>query len=226
MSELKKVSRRFEIKNSQLFLSNEKGISIIPAQAFHKYWRRPDKENVISDYEKDDGRSAELVKLFSKYCSKDNRILEPGCSVGRNLHYLYEAGFTNLKGVEINQEAIFRGDKLYPNTVAKIPRWCSSFEDYLVDCVDNPADVVFTMAFFMHVHPSSEWIFQVIYNRIRKFVITVENEEGLNYRVISRKYKDIFEGFGMKQLEEKYLEFDNTIDSTGTIKLTYRVFKK
>ncbi len=199
---------------------------LIPAQSLHHYWRNPDFENVTKDYQTCPEKSVKLVSLFDKFCSKDDKILELGCNVGRNLHYLHNAGYKNLTGLDINGKALELGRELYPDTVAKLPLVCSSIEDYFAYPNLEHFDVIFTMAVLMHIHPSSVWIMGSMVVNADKYIITAEDEIGVNERVIRRNYKDLFEQTNMKQVHEEYIEYKNDIDDTGTIKLTYRVFKK
>ena len=55
------------------------------------------------------------VELFSKYVSKDSKILDVGCGYGRILNELAEAGFTDLTGVDSAENMIKRGLREYPN---------------------------------------------------------------------------------------------------------------
>ncbi len=48
-----------------------------------------------------DPRSEKIVEYFQKYVPKDAKILELGCSSGRNLIHLHKAGYTNLSGLEM-----------------------------------------------------------------------------------------------------------------------------
>lgn len=55
------------------------------------------------------------VELFSKYVSKDCKILDVGCGYGRILNELAEAGFTDLTGVDSAENMIKSGMREYPN---------------------------------------------------------------------------------------------------------------
>ncbi len=55
------------------------------------------------------------VELFSKYVSKDCKILDVGCGYGRILNELAVAGFTDLTGVDSAENMIKRGLREYPN---------------------------------------------------------------------------------------------------------------
>jgi SAM-dependent methyltransferase len=81
-------------------------------EELHHYWRKPyDGDNLpredYSGKKRDEKlRSTLLVDLVRKYVSEDARILEIGCNVGRNLHFLFESGFRNLEGIEISEDAV------------------------------------------------------------------------------------------------------------------------
>lgn len=67
----------------------------------HQYWIRPcDKGNFPQAYIRGGyQRSRFLVKLIKKYnLDSSTKILEIGCNVGRNLNYLFNAGYTKLVG--------------------------------------------------------------------------------------------------------------------------------
>lgn len=53
--------------------------------------------------------------MFSKYVSKDSKILDVGCGYGRVLNELSVAGFTDLMGVDSAENMIKRGLREYPN---------------------------------------------------------------------------------------------------------------
>jgi len=221
--------KKYLISGSNFYLIKEgyKAV-VVPAQYLHNYWRNPDEHNNPNDYSHEDclERSLKLVSLFDKYCSKDDKILEIGCNVGRNIHHLYNAGYKNISGVEINKTAIDLGKKIYPETIANFPIACEAVEDFILRIPDNTYDVVFTLGVLMHIHPSSEWIFNYIKSITKKYIIVSEEEEGVSDIAFSRNYKEIFENLGMEEVFQEYVERPNKINSDGDIKLQYRVFKK
>jgi SAM-dependent methyltransferase len=217
---------KYVVKDNRLFVSENGTTKEIPAQVLYNYWKNPTMGNTPREYRKGEDRSNKLISLFDKFCSKEDNILELGCNIGRNLHYLYESGYKNLYGIDINQKALDVGKALYPNTVAKLPLICSTIEDYIIFMLENEIDVMFTMGVLMHIHPSSIWIFNQMRHITKKYLITVEQEDELCEHVFPRDYKFIFEHLGMKQVFEEYIEFPNEVDDKGVLKLTYRVFKK
>ena len=69
-----------------------------------------------------------------------------------------------------------------------------------IQSIENK-DCIFTMAVLVHIHPSSEWMFSEIAKRA-KTLIVIEAEKDATWRHFARDYKKIFEGLGMRQLEE------------------------
>ena len=74
------------------------------------------------------------VSMFSKYVSKNSKILDVGCGYGRILNELYENGFNDLTGVDTAENMIKRGKREYPylnliaNPDGKIPFLDNSFD--------------------------------------------------------------------------------------------------
>ena len=193
----------------------------------HGYWKQPCIENDPWLYVVESEPSMNLVYSFLwNKIPKDYKILEIGCNVGRNLDCLYRAGFTNLSGLDINKEALKLGIKTFPDTVGKIDLIHSSIEDHMWRPTGDTYDMIFTMGVLMHLHPTSMWVTTLFYQRTNKFLITAEDEWEYSNKAIPRNYKTIFEQSGFTQVEEKYTEYENNIDNSGTIKILYRIFKK
>jgi SAM-dependent methyltransferase len=99
----------------------------------HDYWKHPsDGNNSPQCYTEGEERSEFLVALMKQYVNSQSSILEVGCNVGRNLHYLFLAGFQHLSGIEISEDAVKLGRETYPetrdqvkiiNATAEISRW-------------------------------------------------------------------------------------------------------
>lgn len=81
----------------------------------HQYWRQPwDGFNLPQDYLKGEARSQFLGEIMNKYAKPNSIILEVGCNVGRNLNYLFLAGFRRLSGIEISEKAVQLLKESYP----------------------------------------------------------------------------------------------------------------
>ncbi len=184
----------------------KKKLDIKSPDEIFNYWKQPhDGHNLPTNYlnnPKAHARSQNLLKIVKKYASGNARILEPGCNVGRNLYYLFKAGFTNLEGIEISRDAVELLKKSYPEMAQHITIYNQSIEEIISSFKDNTFDVVFTMAVLQHIHPKSEWIFSEIVRITKSSLITLEGESYISWRHFPRDYKKVFESLGMKQMEE------------------------
>lgn len=190
----------------------------------HNYWKNPnDGKNNPLDYVNCVERSWFLVDIFKRFdIPKDYEILELGSNCGRNLYHLNQNGYESLFGIEINKKAIEIMDKHF--VFSKRPSIINSTIEAYINPDSSPhteVDVIFTMATFLHIHPDSDWIFEVLASMTRNYIITIEHESFFNARIFPRNYKDIFEKLGFIQVEEITIE-----KIEGLNCYTARVFKR
>lgn len=183
----------------------------------HEYWRN---NSYPERYQIQLKRSIFLLQYMEKYIQADQRILEIGCNVGRNLNHLYENGYRELTGIEISQEAVEELHKVYPTLAENADIIHAPAESVLKHIANDHFDFVFTMAVLEHIHPDSEWLFAHIARITKSYLVTFEAEEDEHWRIFPRNYQEIFENLGFEQVEE----------TTGKkVKLpnyTLRIFKK
>lgn len=173
-------------------------------EKIHEYWRNPDKGNMPSAYFKGEERSLFLRDIITPYTGRNDHILEIGCNVGRNMNCLFQAGYWNLAGVEINDRAVMWLKQHYREMGDCSNIYVSSIEDIIEQFPGNNFNAVFTMATLEHIHPDSEWVFKEIARITGDYLITVEDELGYpHWRRFPRNYRKIFETLGMTQVEEK-----------------------
>lgn len=134
------------------------------------------------------------------------------------------SGFHDLSGIEISKNAIDMMKQAYPDLAEKIEVYNGPVENFIRDFKDDSFNLVFTMAVLEHISTESEFIFSHMARITKKNLITIEDERGLSWRHFPRNYKVIFEGLGLKQVEEinfrKIMVPDSNKDFIG------RVFKK
>jgi SAM-dependent methyltransferase len=162
----------------------------------HDYWRTS-KQSPVNYLIADDRRSKELVRLLQKYIGT-GRILEIGCNAGRNLKHLYQAGFTDLEGIEISPTAVKTLRENHPE-LSGIHIHTGAVEDCIESIPDYSFECVFTMAVLEHIHYKSDWIFSKI-SRLARFVVTIEDEISFGKRHFPRSYDKVFEKLGMRQV--------------------------
>lgn len=187
-------------------------------EEIHDYWINKSQPEDYIDKIK---RSEFLTEYTKKYITQKGKILEVGCNVGRNLNYLYENGFKQLTGIEISENAIITLKKTYPTLEKNAEIIHSPIEDIIKRLPSGHFELVFTMAVLEHIHPESEWIFEDIARVTGSYLITIEAEEAEHWRIYPRNYKDIFEKYGLKQVEENLCN-----KKSGLSGYTLRVFKK
>jgi 2-polyprenyl-3-methyl-5-hydroxy-6-metoxy-1,4-benzoquinol methylase len=167
----------------------------------YNYWRNPDEMNDPAGYFEGNERSVFLLSLVKQTVSTDASIIELGCNVGRNLHHLWQAGYHNLSGVELNEQAIKLMRERFPEM--QIPVYQGTIEDRIKELGQH--DLVFTMAVLEHIHKDSEWIFTEIARVTKKYMITIEDERNISERHFPRNYRQVFEELGLHQISEKHL---------------------
>lgn len=168
-----------------------------------QYWKRPGVENAPAGYAGPSARSLFLLDLLRRHVPLTEPILEVGCNVGRNLHYLYTGGYHDLTGIEVNTDALEELRKRYPDSAARARLLNGAIEEIAPTLRPGQFGCVFSMAVLEHIHPDSEWTFPMIASSSKLALITVENEVVWSQRSFPRKYRPIFESCGFVQSEER-----------------------
>lgn len=169
-----------------------------------QYWQSPwDGRNTPESYLEGKERSELLLNLIRQHADTDATLLEIGCNVGRNLYYLFSAGFTKLTGIELSGEALRLLKAAFPEMAQHIRTYNAAAEDVLPRMDTDSFDVVFTMAVLEHIHSDSEWLFREIVRVTKKILITIEDEEHISWRHFPRNYRRVFQSLGLEQIDEK-----------------------
>lgn len=197
---LRGVKRRLNNLPILQRITHKRGVDDI-----HKYWEKPVDGNQPADYIADNislvKRSTFLVELIQKRVGPEAQILEIGCNSGRNLEYLYRAGFKHLAGIEINSQAVDLLKQSFPEMASCTQIHLSPIESVIKDFKESQFDLVFTMAVLEHVHSESEWIFKEMARITGKTLITIEDEKELSWRHFPRNYSHVFKSLGLKEVE-------------------------
>lgn len=168
----------------------------------HDYWRQPDDVgNAPQNYLNGEDRSRFLLGVLEHHTDPSASVLEIGCNVGRNLNQLCLAGYSNLTGIEISEQAVALLKTSYPKMAREAVLHVAPVENIIAEFDDNEFDVVFTMAVLEHIHTDSEWAFAEM-ARITGTLLTIEDEKGESWRHFPRNYRTVFERLGMRQVDE------------------------
>jgi len=157
-----------------------------------EFWKNPNYANLPEKYLHGKERTDFLVKKIRENFSTDASVLEIGCNVGRNLNGLLSAGYENLFGIEINENAIKEMEKHFPEMAESIKIYNLPAEYAILNIPPNSIDVIFTMAVLEHIHEESNFIFNKMKEIAKKAIITIEDEVKASERHEPRDYSEIF----------------------------------
>lgn len=162
-----------------------------------------------------DSASESVQAAIETYLGPDPTVLEIGCSSGRHLSALVEAGYSDVTGVELNEEARDVMERIFPALAATATVHYQSIETVVSEFDDDQFDAVFSVETLQHLHPDSEWVFAEIARITSDLLITVENEgpentardpQAINYvdtdvPLYYRDWKAIFTDLGFEAVD-------------------------
>lgn len=121
--------------------------------------------------------TSELLRgLLTRTVGTDASVLEVGCSSGRHLSSLLEHGFSDLSGIEVNEDALDVMAETYPALAAEGTFYLDAVEDVVVGFEDDRFDAIYSVQTLQHLHPDVEWVFDELVRVAGKLLVTVENE--------------------------------------------------
>ena len=162
--------------------------------------------------------SETLLAVFDHYVPETAAVLELGCSSGRHLEQLRERGYTDLTGIDVNDESFEVMAEYYPKLADTGTFHAGAIEDVLPEMADGAFDAVYSVETLQHVHPDDEWVFEEIVRVSDDLVITAENEgnspeRGRDGETVShvhdefplyhRNWKAVFSDLGLAHLIEE-----------------------
>ncbi len=180
-------------------------------EKLHRFWRQPEPEgNSPAAFLQKEARSRGLFAMLDRVVPKDAKIIEIGCGAGRNLAFLYDQGYTNLAGIEINPHAIALLRETYPQ-LADITIYEGSAEDVLPTLTDDQFNVAVTMSTLQHIHPDSTDVFDQLV-RVAGQLFVIEGPPVRSRRQYPHDYDELFTSRGMTALETKSMKDIRGVD--------------
>ena len=108
--------------------------------------------------------------------SKNSKILDLGCNVGRHLNNLHQRGMTNLHGVDAMSPALDMMADTFPETYAAVNLEHNLFQGFLSKEESNSFDIVYSHgATIQLVHPSFD-VVQHLCRITREYVVLIHQE--------------------------------------------------
>jgi len=202
-------------------------IGTLSREKVHSYWK--DDVNLLTNpnnpegYRNESHRSEFLYEqIKSLNVTHDDTILEIGCNIGRNLNYLYQQGFHNLHGIEINPHAILLMKKYYPEMASHSTILVGSVEDKIKEIKEKQMLVTFSMAVLEHIHPTSDFIFAEMSRITSHYLMTIELENSYTPKVYPRDYGKIFTALGWNMILNKPVDKSDLASSGYIIRIFSR----
>ncbi|QLH84095.1 class I SAM-dependent methyltransferase [Halosimplex pelagicum] len=174
-----------------------------------------------------DETSESVRELLRDRVGRDAAVLELGCSSGRHLSHLFDDGFTDLHGVELNPDAFDVMAEQYPDLFEAGTFHADAIEDVVGDFDDDAFDAVYSVETLQHVHPDAEWVFDEIARVTGDALVTAEIEDDaadaereerdedpdVNYvrdefPLYYRDWGEIFGDLGFEQIERRTVKRD------------------
>ncbi|MFB6121898.1 MAG: class I SAM-dependent methyltransferase [Haloferacaceae archaeon] len=123
-----------------------------------------------------DERSETILHHLDRFVDRGARVLELGCSSGRHLAHLFDNGFENLVGVELNGDAFDVMAETYPELYATGTFHHDAIENVVREFEDDAFDAVYSVETLQHLHPDVAWVFDDLARVTADLLVTVENE--------------------------------------------------
>lgn len=121
--------------------------------------------------------SRSLVRILEGFAEgKAVSILEVGCSSGRHLAHLFEHGYANLHGIDINGDSFEVMAETFPELAEAGSFRTGAIERLLPELPEDAFDVVYSVETLQHVHADDTSVFEDLARITDHLLVTVENE--------------------------------------------------
>ncbi|QLH79101.1 class I SAM-dependent methyltransferase [Halosimplex rubrum] len=174
-----------------------------------------------------DETSESVREILRDRVGRDAAVLELGCSSGRHLSHLFDDGFTELSGVELNEDAFDVMAEHYPDLWEAGTFHADAIEDVVGDFDDGAFDAVYSVETLQHVHPDAEWVFEEIARITDDTLVTAEIEDDAadaereereddpdvnfvrdEFPLYYRDWSEVFGDLGFEQVERRDVKRD------------------
>ncbi|WP_436910289.1 methyltransferase domain-containing protein [Halosimplex marinum] len=174
-----------------------------------------------------DETSESVREILRDRVGRDAAVLELGCSSGRHLSHLFDDGFSDLSGVELNAKAFDVMADHYPDLWETGTFHADPIEDVVGDFDDDAFDAVYSVETLQHVHPDAEWVFAEIARVTGDVLVTAEIEDDAadaerverdedpdvnfvrdEFPLYYRDWGEVFGSLGFEQIERRDVNRD------------------
>lgn len=156
-----------------------------------------------------------VLEVLEATVGADAAVLELGCSAGRHLARLHEAGYRDLTGIDINPAAREVLADAYPDLYADGTFHFDAIETVVAGLETGRFDAVFSVETLQHIHPDHDWVFEEVARVADDILVTVELEgDGVESLVddtvplYRRDWRAVFTDLGFEAVDAKAVKRD------------------
>lgn len=153
--------------------------------------------NYVGSFE----RSVVLRELLDARSHSPARVLEVGCGAGANLAHLYDHGYRDLVGIELNPEMVSLFETHYGEAFRATDVRTAPIETAIGELASDSVDAVACVAVLAHLPPDSEFVFDELVRVASDTIVTIENERTVDEIFFPRNYADVFGSRGCRQVD-------------------------
>ncbi|MDY6819413.1 MAG: class I SAM-dependent methyltransferase [Halobacteriales archaeon] len=165
-----------------------------------------------------DDTSKSIRQTLTATLGGEAAILELGCSSGRHLAHLFDHGYRDLHGIDINTDAFAVMEETYPELAEVGSFYCDAIENVLAEFDDGQFDAVYSVETLQHIHEDNAWVFEEVARVTDDVLITAEiegpqetdpaTEESVNYvdddvPLYYRNWRTVFTEYGLTQTDRQ-----------------------
>lgn len=151
--------------------------------------------------------SEAIRERIERAVGPDASVLELGCSSGRHLAHLHDAGYRDLWGIEINEAAGDVMRETYPDLASDGRFRFEAIEDVVGEFAEDRFDAVFSVETLQHIHPDDDWVFAEVARIADELVVTAEIEAEAEVTYVKdsvplyhRDWRATFTGLGLEEI--------------------------
>jgi SAM-dependent methyltransferase len=188
-------------------------------------WRTAQKDDGIGyqHYIELEEDSKVLLSEITSCAKPQDRVLDLGCNVGRELNHLWELGFRDLTGVEIGEAPVRAMKEVFPEMAGGSRIINRSMTEAIVEFGDAEFDLVYAHGSLVSLSAREQFVFDEMVRVTRCLIVTLENEwSGM---LFPRDFGRVFTSRGMTQVLEREVRV-SAPENGRQKKSMLRIFKK
>ena len=108
--------------------------------------------------------SSSLEYLSKLNLNKDLKILDIGCRFGSLIYNLYQMGYKNVYGIDLNEKSILKGKSVYPEIASHL----STAEKDRVNFEDDSIDVILMFDVIEHIPDPQNYLTENVFKILKR----------------------------------------------------------